>query len=130
MAGESFDYDIIVNSDFNTEEILIPPMLIQPFVENAIRHGILKGNKKGRLKVQFDANETLKISIIDNGVGIYQSQQHKPKTDHQSMALKVTQERLEAISGRNSLKIKEIINADGSIAGTSVIFEIPLETEY
>ncbi|WCO01746.1 ligand-binding sensor domain-containing protein [Psychroserpens ponticola] len=131
MAEESFEYDIILNTDLDVEEILIPPMLIQPFVENAIRHGILKGPRKGKLKVQFDTtDEILKVAIEDNGIGIYNSQQQKPKTDHQSMALKVTRERLESISGKDALKINETKQKDGTIDGTTIVFKIPLETDY
>lgn len=131
MAEKSFNYDIKLNTDLDAEEILIPPMLIQPFVENAIRHGILKGPREGELKVQFDTTEDqLKVSISDNGIGIYNSQQKKPKTDHQSMALKVTRERLESISGDNALEIKEIKHNNGTIGGTTIVFKIPLETDY
>ncbi|MBO6630009.1 MAG: histidine kinase [Psychroserpens sp.] len=131
MSVEGFDYQIDVNSELDAEEILIPPMLIQPFVENAIRHGILKGPRKGHLAIQFEAiNETLKVRISDNGIGIYQSQQQKTKTDHQSMALKVTKERLESIAGKDALNIEEIKDAGGSTIGTSINFELPLETDF
>lgn len=131
MALKSFNYSISVESDYNPEEIVIPPMLIQPFVENAIRHGILKGNKEGLLKIHFSTSqEFLQCRITDNGIGIYQSQKTKPKTDHQSMALTVTQERLESISGKGALKISELKNNEGAIGGTVVTFKIPLETDY
>ncbi len=131
MAEQPFTYDIVINTDLDIEEILIPPMLIQPFVENAIRHGILKGPRAGALKIQFDTIEDiLKVTITDNGIGIYSSQEQKTKTDHQSMALKVTRERLESISGKDALDISEIKNNDGSIGGTTIVFKIPLETDY
>ncbi|MCK8480393.1 ligand-binding sensor domain-containing protein [Psychroserpens algicola] len=131
MAEKPFTYDIIINSHLDVEEILIPPMLIQPFVENAIRHGILKGGREGVLKIQFDTTEEdLQVTVSDNGIGIYSSQQQKPKTDHQSMALKVTRERLTSISGKDALSISEIKNEDGSIGGTVIVFKIPLETDY
>ncbi|OUS01565.1 hypothetical protein A9Q86_07255 [Flavobacteriales bacterium 33_180_T64] len=131
MAETSFQYDIIMNTDLDAEEILIPPMLIQPFVENAIRHGILKGPRDGELKLQFDTlDDLLIVTITDNGIGIYSSQNQKQKTDHQSMALKVTRERLESISRKEALEIKEIKLNDGSIVGTTIRFKIPLETDY
>lgn len=131
MTEESFEYEIILNTELDAEEILIPPMLIQPFVENAIRHGILKGPRIGHLQIKFDtSDEKLKVTIEDNGIGIYKSQQQKAKTDHQSMALKVTQERLESLSGKDALEIKELKLKDGTITGTVVAFKIPLETDY
>lgn len=131
MAEEPFDYDIILNTNLDAEEILIPPMLIQPFIENAIRHGILRGSRRGKFKVQFDTTEDeLKVTVQDNGVGIYNSQNQKPKSDHQSLALKVTGERLKSISGKAVLQIEELKNEDGTIEGTKVVFKIPLETDY
>lgn len=131
MASKPFTYDISIDSDLDPEEILIPPMLIQPFVENAVRHGILKGSREGVLKVQFHTtDEFLHCTVLDNGQGIFQSQKNKIKTDHQSMALTVTRERLESISGKDSLHIKEVIQKDNSVAGTEIAFKIPLQTDY
>ncbi|WP_340157522.1 two-component regulator propeller domain-containing protein [uncultured Maribacter sp.] len=131
MAQKPFEYAIKVKTTPDAEEILIPPMLIQPFVENAIRHGILKGEKEGKLEIGFTTSKThLHCSIKDNGLGIFKSQNEKPKTDHQSMALTVTKERLESIAGKNTLHINEIKNEDGSIDGTKITFKIPLLTDY
>ncbi|WP_286813661.1 MULTISPECIES: sensor histidine kinase [unclassified Maribacter] len=131
MAQKPFEYSIKVKTTPDAEEILIPPMLIQPFVENAIRHGILKGEKEGKLEIGFTTSKThLHCSIIDNGLGIFKSQNEKVKTDHQSMALTVTKERLESIAGKNTLHITEIKNEDGSVEGTKIAFKIPLLTDY
>lgn len=131
MAPQPFAYTIEVQTEPSAEEILIPPMLIQPFVENAIRHGILKGDKEGVLEIAFHTSKThLQCSIIDNGMGIFKSQCQKAKTDHQSMALTVTKERLESISSKNALQITEIKKEDGTIGGTKIAFKIPLLTDY
>ncbi|GGG46995.1 ligand-binding sensor domain-containing protein [Bizionia arctica] len=131
MAAKPFTFSITNKSQLDPEEILLPPMLMQPFVENAIRHGILKGDKAGDLQIEFSTTEHyLHCKVIDNGIGIFKSQQTKEKTDHQSMALTVTKERLASISGENALQITEIKNADGSIGGTQITFKIPLLTDY
>ncbi|MBQ4820673.1 histidine kinase [Aquimarina sp. MMG016] len=131
MASKCFTYNISIDSDLDPEEVLIPPMLIQPFVENAVRHGILKGERDGELKVEFHTTEDfLHCKVIDNGQGIFQSQKAKVKTDHQSMALTVTRERLESISGKDALSIKEITNNGNAVAGTRIAFKIPLLTDY
>ncbi|MFD0863221.1 two-component regulator propeller domain-containing protein [Sungkyunkwania multivorans] len=132
MATKPFTYDIKVDSDLDKEEILIPPMLIQPFVENAIRHGILKGTRKGKLNIYFSTNggDFLHCSVIDNGMGIFQSQKTKTNTDHQSMALTVTTERIESLTGKDTLKIKELQTEKGTVTGTEISFKIPLETDY
>lgn len=131
MASKPFKYDITLDLDVDAEEILLPSMLIQPFVENAIRHGILKGSGTGKLNIAFKTTGTkLSVKITDNGIGIYTSQQQQPKTDHQSMALKVTKERLVSVCGEDNLKIEEIKLKDGRIGGTSITFELPLETDF
>ena len=130
MAPTPFRYDIRLLSDINSEEILIPPMLIQPFVENSIRHGILKSTKEGVLGIEFKTDEDfLYCTITDNGPGVFESQKTKTATDHQSMALTVTQERIESLSGKNALHMEEIIS-DETIQGTKVSFKIPLVTDY
>ncbi len=131
MAPKPFNHSIEVRTIPSAEEILIPPMLIQPFVENAIRHGILKGDREGVLQIGFHTSAThLHCSITDNGKGIFKSQSEKVKTDHQSMALTVTKERLESISGTDTLQLVEIKKKDGTIGGTKITFEIPLLTDY
>jgi LytS/YehU family sensor histidine kinase len=131
MAQKPFEYTVNVATNPDAEEILIPPMLIQPFVENAIRHGILKGEKPGKLEIGFSTSKThLQCSFVDNGLGIFKSQSEKQKTDHQSMALTVTKERLESIAGKNTLQISEIKNDNGNIGGTKITFKIPLLTDY
>ena len=131
MASKAFEYTIDVHSKLDPEEVLIPPMLIQPFVENAIRHGIMPLQRTGELNVQFRTDERfLYATITDNGIGIQQSKQHKPKTDHQSMALQVTKERIESLAGSNTLQIEDLSQKDATLAGTQISFKIPLETEF
>ena len=131
MSEKPFTHRIIVETAPDAEEILIPPMLIQPFVENAIRHGILKGPREGELTIKFyTADDFLYGVITDNGMGIFESQKVKTKTDHQSMALTVTRERLESIAGKDALKITELKNDDKTVAGTRIELRIPLQTDY
>jgi len=131
MTSKPFKYSIKTDKNIEMEEVLIPPMLVQPFVENAIRHGILKGDTKGQLDILFYGKANfLYCEIKDNGIGIFTSQQNKTKTDHQSVAIAVTKERIESISGVGAVTIKELKNADGSVKGTKITFKIPLETDY
>lgn len=131
MTKKSFTYTIQTNLTIDPEEILIPPMLIQPFVENAIKHGILANKKDGELTIVFsNDDEFLYCEIADNGIGIHQSQQQKTNTSHQSMALTVTRERIESLSGKNTLTIEDIGSTNKVKTGTKVSFSIPLLTEY
>ncbi|EJL71825.1 sensor histidine kinase [Chryseobacterium populi] len=91
---DQFDYKITLSKDTD-EEWLIPSLLIQPFVENAIKHGIssLK-DRKGNIEISFDYNgSSLCISIEDNGVGIGNSGQSITKTN--SFGVKLSQKRIE-----------------------------------
>jgi len=131
MATKPFTFDITSNCEYAPDEILVPPMLIQPFVENAVRHGILKGNREGILKVEFATiEEELHCKVVDNGIGIFTSQDQKTKMDHQSMALTVTKERLASISDFNALNFSEVKNNDGTVGGTIISFKIPILTDY
>ncbi|MGJ8591268.1 MAG: ligand-binding sensor domain-containing protein [Aquaticitalea sp.] len=130
MSPKPFNYSIDIDSDIDIEEILIPPMLIQPFVENAIRHGILKGSREGELQLNFKTDtQFLECTIIDNGPGIFHSQDTKTATDHQSMALTVTKERISSIAGKDTLKLEEI-KTNVLILGTKISFQIPLQTDF
>lgn len=131
MTSKTFSYEITTDLDLDPEDLLIPPMLIQPFVENAIRHGILKGTREGVLRIQFYTKGTfLYGKVIDNGIGIFESQKTKRKTDHQSLALMVTQERLVSISGKDALKISELKDEEGQANGTEICFKIPVLTDF
>ncbi|MCU0360154.1 MAG: histidine kinase [Bacteroidia bacterium] len=82
-----FDYDIIIDATVKTEEILIPNMIIQPYVENCILHGILPKNEPGKLRISFQksGNLFLKISIEDDGIGLMKASE-KQKSGHKSIA--------------------------------------------
>jgi ligand-binding sensor domain-containing protein len=123
-----FEYQIHIDSSINTSIILIPPMLIQPFVENAIWHGLLnKENHDGKLDISFDRDgKNLKITIKDNGIGREKARQLKSKsaTKHKSFGLQITSERFELIknnlSGNIEFSIKDLYDPNQNAAGTCV----------
>lgn len=106
---DKFDFEIIVEDNLNQQNLLIPGMLIQPFLENAIWHGLRYRTEKGFLKLNFSKeSESLKITIEDNGIGIKESK--KQKTHHQKnregRGMKNTFERIKLL---NDLYKKNII---------------------
>lgn len=131
MALKPFEYSLKFDSTLDPDEVLIPPMLVQPFVENAIKHGISTTTQnKGSLEIIFHTDaKFLSCSITDNGKGIFESQKNKSATSHQSVALEVTKERIESLSGIGALKISEL-KENSKIKGTRIYFKIPLETEF
>lgn len=106
--ADKFDYEIEVDENLNMQHLQVPGMLIQPFLENAVWHGLRYRADKGFLKLSFEKSEThLKILIEDNGIGIEESK--KQKTEHQKTregrGMKNTLERIQLL---NDLYKKEI----------------------
>ena len=98
---DKFNFDISVDENLNQQNLLIPGMLIQPFLENAIWHGLRYRTEKGFLKLHFEKeNQYLKIAIKDNGIGIEESK--KQKTIHQKnregRGMKNTLERIKLLN--------------------------------
>ena len=125
--GDSFDYEIQVIPEEEAEEVSIPSMMIQPFVENAIIHGVAGLKTRGRISIRFDIQEREVIcEVKDNGVGL--SAEGASRDGHQSLALQVTQERLTLLdeSGRSFNKVFDIGSNPGGEAGTYVKIHLPL----
>jgi tetratricopeptide (TPR) repeat protein len=99
---EKFDYELIVTPDINQDFIEIPPMLIQPYIENAIWHGLRYREEKGMLKVVFQkhVDNGLEVIIEDNGIGRKKSMELKTinQKDKISTGLKNTESRLKIIN--------------------------------
>jgi sensor histidine kinase YesM len=132
-SGNQFNFTIEVQNDLDQTEIMIPPMLIQPFIENSIIHGIKHLNEKGKINVSFKAIENiLECSITDNGIGRKKAAEIKSQEEHhhKSTALFVTQERLDILNkekGFHAIKIIDLTNNDETACGTQVIIRIPIE---
>ena len=124
--GNAFDFSIETPPDLDLEDTFIPPMMVQPFVENAIVHGVSHLEEKGQIRVQFlQENRALKCVVEDNGVGRERSAKLRSQAFeyHKSTALKVTQERLDILQpdGKKRLIIEDILDAKGQVSGTRVI---------
>jgi two-component system sensor histidine kinase LytS len=116
--------------NIDSQEVLIPPMLLQPFIENAIKHGISKIIPEGKIKIIFEVKHRfLECSILDNGIGFFQSQTGKIAKKHVSIAIKVTKERIENLSKYSAFSAEELTEGD-TILGTKIWFKIPLKTDY
>ncbi|MCW3071336.1 MAG: signal transduction histidine kinase, LytS [Bacteroidetes bacterium] len=121
-----FDYEICYPGELNPDEIKIPVMLVQPFVENAIWHGImnLPEEKKGRLSVTVECEkDVLKISVEDNGVGRKRAAGLKTDNGHAPVGMLLSQERLEILkvigSGDTRIVVTDLEDAEGP-CGTRV----------
>ena len=127
-----FDFSIHLAPEIEPDWIQIPPMLIQPYVENAVLHGMADKTSEGQIKLQYQLEgEHLVVTIEDNGPGIYQQQaqqmKKRGKYRHKSVGMMITKKRLEMLSeGQSPPKIEEITSLDGSITGTRITLSIPL----
>ncbi len=129
---EKFNYGIDVDPQLKNGDYAIPPMLAQPFIENAIEHGIKNLNKKGEINVKYKlANKDIQFTVTDNGIGLTASKAKKDKSEpkHESLAISICRRRLEVLrskGGGNILfSMKEIKDEDGRVNGTMVAFNIP-----
>src|ERR1041385_1355701 len=130
--GNRFSYDIEIDERINPESTFIPVMLIQPFVENAVLHGMKHlGENIGRIQIRFLLdNKSVICEVEDNGVGRKKAGEFEAETkkDHKSAALAITQERLAHVNEpgkpESKLEIIDLQDADGNAAGTKVVIWI------
>ncbi|MEJ7586793.1 MAG: histidine kinase [Ferruginibacter sp.] len=131
--GTKLRYTIEVDEKINKGDTQIPSMLVQPFVENAMLHGIMHRENNGLLAICFLLHaDWLEISIEDNGVGRatsmeYNSQNTEP---HHSIGIEVATKRLQALKQNTrtpaGIEIVDLMNDEGEGCGTKVIIAIPL----
>jgi len=133
---EHFDFKIELEPDIIPERTFLPPMLLQPFVENAMKHGLRNKPEKGLLEIFFKKeNNFLNCIIRDNGIGREKAaelnQANKPT--HKSVGMQLTTERLTALNKQYKSSFSAMINdlkdAEGKALGTEVVLNIPCETE-
>jgi len=125
-----FSFEITCTHKLLQEQILVPPMLIQPFIENAIKHGIRDIGENGIIKVEFETkDEKLYISVDDNGIGINSDRKEKD-TVHNSRAILMFKERLSLLSSyfrkETNYNIIDKSDTKKTETGTFVNVELPL----
>ncbi|MBS1686145.1 MAG: histidine kinase [Bacteroidetes bacterium] len=108
--GDKFTYEIAVSEDMDTFEVQVPPMLLQPIVENAIRHGLRNlEDKKGLLRISFVLKESvLYCTVEDNGIGRVRAREMKTTmhVEYQSKGMSLTEMRIQAINQISDKKIR------------------------
>ncbi len=125
--ADKFDYEIHVDESLNTQSLKVPGMLVQPFLENAIWHGLRYRTTKGFLNLSFEKeNEQLKITIEDNGIGIEESK--KQKTEHQKArkgrGMKNTLERIDLLNDLYKKEISCTVKDKENNSGVLVILKL------
>ncbi|MBL0743841.1 tetratricopeptide repeat-containing sensor histidine kinase [Chryseolinea lacunae] len=126
---DKFDYTITVDENLNTDAIQVPPMLIQPYIENAVWHGLRYKHEKGHLLLTFRKEENmLVVEITDDGIGRKQSAELKTthQKKHQSMGLKNIRERLDILNNVYRTHYRITLNDPAEGTGTEVRIYVPL----
>jgi hypothetical protein len=127
----SFDYSISFTNPIDIDNIFVPPLLLQPFVENAIWHGLMHKEGQGRLEIELSIDDRTLICVItDNGIGRKNAAKFKSKSSEKqkSLGLHITRDRL-ALLNKNidqpsSFNFEDITDGEGNAAGTRVILKI------
>ncbi|QGK73482.1 sensor histidine kinase [Flavobacterium sp. SLB02] len=130
--NNGFDYTIQCDNAIQ-KDILIPPLLLQPFIENAIEHGIkpMPSTTRGLIEIYFKLDEKQQIlicTIKDNGIGLAASKKLKADNAHQSLSTTITDERLSKMQKENPDAGFQIIERDALAEGHGciVILNIPI----
>ncbi|MBI1305277.1 MAG: hypothetical protein GC181_01535 [Bacteroidetes bacterium] len=125
----AFQYEIKVDENLETDEVMIPPMMVQPFVENAIKHGVAPLGNDGKIELRFKMEDHfIVVEIQDNGVGRKASMEKNASKakSHDSAAIQVTTDRLEILNREHpghSLSIEDL-EENGNPSGTKVVLRL------
>ena len=127
-----FDYQVTYKESLDIDSIQIPSFLIQPFVENAIKHGLLHKEGAKYIDIQFvlEKGTVLKCIITDNGIGRKASQEINKNRKHKSFATEASHNRLQLlnqnIGQKIGLEIEDLFDENSQSLGTRVVVTIPI----
>lgn len=120
-----FEYKIVIDEKIDPSETLVPPLIAQPFVENSIEHGQIYRVEGGEVIISFELLESsLRLNIIDNGVGTKNSEKYSVGTKKSSLSTKITRERLQALATTSKQKF-DLIVEQLLQGGTQVTIHLP-----
>lgn len=130
FAG-NFTYSIQVEEGIDAEQLRIPPMFAQPFIENALEHGLKDKKEGGHIEVYFRlVNDTIQIEVRDNGKGLIMTS--KEEKTHTSLANQITKERLalfgKSLSQKLSLEVNTLKDDSGRVEGAQVLVHVPYKS--
>ncbi len=126
----SFDYIYKIDEKIDQTSVLVPPLIIQPFAENAIWHGLRNLKEKGILEiiVKKPEEDFLHIYVVDNGIGRVASQKlKKNETQHKSYGIDITIDRIKLLNPENDFSIVDLYDEHENPIGTKVIIQLKLK---
>lgn len=128
------DFSYTINCE-NIDDIMIPPLLVQPFIENALVHGLLHKEGTKILTITFELKENLICTIEDNGIGREKAKaiKQRQRSDHESFSGKAIQNRFEILSnvfeGKFGYTYEDLYENNEGV-GTKVTLTIPIKHNY
>lgn len=132
---EKFDYEISIDEEIDTIMYKVPTMLIQPYVENSICHGLIPAEEKGRIRVDLKLKKNYISCIIeDNGIGreAAMAKKNSNNSNHNSIGTRIVSSRLELVNALYGTNLKTVYtdlkNSNGEAEGTRVEIHIPILT--
>lgn len=132
FAGQ-FEWSLDIEEELQESEFYIPPMLAQPFIENAIEHGFSGIERQGMIRINFKALKgSILCEIHDNGIGYNEGLKYKKDPQHRSYGIDITRQRIAVLQKKYGMNASlEIIDRSGdSDGGTLVKLIIPIQYEY
>jgi len=130
---EAFDCIIDEEAIEDAHFVMIPPLVIQPFIENAIIHGLLRKSEKGTLTIRFEDynNNLIKCTVIDNGIGREAAAAFKTDQSQESLGIKITEQRLKYLTLKDKIsepfiRVLDLKDVDGKATGTQVELLLPI----
>lgn len=126
---QAFDFYISKDSHIDMDDIDIPPLILQPYIENAIWHGLMHQTKMGIIQITISQqDDRLFFTINDNGVGRKKAEELKSKKNVKtnSYGMKITQKRIKNNHMSNDVIVSDIVDESGNILGTKVIISIKI----
>jgi len=137
MAAEAmrfenkFTWQVDLDEALDPEEIMLPTMILQPFVENAIWHGFSRKTSLGLINIRFKKlGDSMLCTVEDNGIGRMESSKNESVL-HESKAVQITEQRLQLIeqseASKTNLEIIDLYDSAGLPIGTKVEIRLPLD---
>lgn len=132
-ANNRFTFEIKIENDIDADNTLVPPLLMQPFVENSIRHGLSEKEGAGKIMIHFAIRDDMLIcNIEDNGIGLEKSKAIKniaTQKNKKSLGIKITQSRINILNQHKKNKIASMKIRDAG-HGTNVEIKLPLVLNF
>jgi len=129
---DKFGYKISVPNDLDISALKVPPLIIQPYAENAIWHGLMQKEEKGQLDIEiYQEMNHLYFKITDDGIGRKQAggRTDRSATRHKPMGMRITADRIAMMQEKGStdpaISINDLKGPDGNDAGTEVVIKLP-----